>query len=185
MRFGTRSFTCSEVSLAFYSFPPRESLEFTSSSRLDYLDELAAVLLDIVIHDSSGKALRPSTSLQRRACRIIEVCRAALAVPKVLRPHVDATTAASAAEILAEAQEQGLENRTLAAVRINQAQTSWWELLDAMETVNQALLDQLQGESAACTWEELVRNSTHREGRRGSARSMANAVDARHRTRSA
>ena len=141
--------------------------------------------LGIVIHGSPGKALRPSTSLQRGACRIIEICRAALAVPKALRPHVDAATVASAAEILAEAQEQGLENRALEAVRINHAQMSWWGLLDAMETVNQALLDQLQGESTACTWEELVRNSTHRAGRRGSARSMVNAVGARRRARSA
>jgi len=129
--------------------------------------------------------LQTSTSLQREACRISEICGAALAVPKALRPQIDAVTVASAAEILAKAQEQQPGNKTLAAVHIDPAQASWWVLLDAMETVNQALLDELQGESTVCTWEELVRNSAHRAGRRGSARSMAGDASARRRAQCA
>jgi len=135
--------------------------------------------LGIVSQRFNEGNLRPSRSLQRGACQIIETCKAALAVPKVLRPDVETATVSSAAEILSKLRAQEPGNRSLATVHIDDAETSWWALLDAMETVNQFFLEQLQEDSTECTWEELVRYSTKGHGRRSSTRSVSSAVDAR------
>ena len=92
--------------------------------------------------------------------RIIEECHAALAIPKNFRPKPGATVVAGAAAILAKlkAQEQG--NKILATINIEDAATSWWVLLDAMETANQFLIRRHRTKTQSSdeqpvSWEDL------------------------------
>ena len=104
-------------------------------------------------------------SLGLEAYRVIVVCRAALAIPKALRPPVDNPTIASAGAILAEAKAQEPENKALAAIHLDEAAASWWTLLNAMDEVTGFLENQIRQESDVSDWEDLVRSLTQRQSR--------------------
>jgi len=80
------------------------------------------------------------TSLQLNVLTIIETCRATLAIPKRLRPSVDAPIASTARAILAKAKDQRPHDKNVAIISMEAAAWSWWTLLFAMETLNRALL---------------------------------------------
>jgi hypothetical protein len=86
------------------------------------------------------------TSLQREVLDVIEMCRAALAIPKRLRPKVSSAVIASADETLQKVKQRRPHDTELSEISIEAASQSWWALRFAMETMIRALLQKQRKE---------------------------------------
>jgi hypothetical protein len=79
-------------------------------------------------------------SLQEEILGIIEVCRSALAVPKKMRPSIDARTIKVARRILARLKDYDTGGgATFATIRLDEHRLNWWEILYAMEAAERFL----------------------------------------------